>query len=531
MGRVVANEDFLRALLLYDPYDQYHFYLENQSQIESLKQRLEAEFPRLDIRFGLKRDLPWILGTTRFEVFHLSDWVTGYVPLAMLRNRFARHLFPITGPIHSISYARYQAEFLKHLWPGCTGRDAIVVTSRAGREVVEKSFGELRRNYCLPENFAQPVLKHIPLGVPSPPSEGEVALLRAEGRKAMGLAETDVMLLYLGRISHGSKKDMLPLLRTLKRVGENGIDLAGVRLVLAGWVDDEDCSIARLKGFAGALGINLTVVPRPDNKERSRLYASADIFVSLVDNLQETFGITILEAGAFGLPVVASDFDGYRDLVEHGETGYLVPSFGPRQTDICDTLAHFWPDAPFHLLIAQETAVYLPKAAKYIGCLINDAGLRKKMSNAARKRVESAFTWDKIIPQYVEMWEELACAELPDGLDGKTHPARLSYSNVFSAHFSSRLDEKWRLVRTKSGEALYRGKEKPVIYEGIEGLLPVDLLEKVMFWARSPASVAGLSHKLVSEGIEAESADYLLLWALKHDFLELADGPPPEGGF
>ena len=122
MGRVVANEDFLRALLLYDPYDQYHFYLENQSQIESLKQRLEAEFPRLDIRFGLKRDLPWILETTRFEVFHLSDWVTGYVPLAMLRNRFARHLFPITGPIHSISYARYQAEFLKHLWPGCTGR-------------------------------------------------------------------------------------------------------------------------------------------------------------------------------------------------------------------------------------------------------------------------------------------------------------------------------------------------------------------------------------------------------------------------
>ena len=108
---------------------------------------------------------------------------------------------------------------------------------------------------------------------------------------------------------------------------------------------------------------------------------------------------------------------------------------------------------------------------------------------------------------------------------------KLLFFNVFSAHFSSRLDEKWRLVRTKGGEALYRGKEKPVIYEGIEGLLPVDLLEKVMFWARSPASVAGLSHKLVSEGIEAESADYLLLWALKHDFLELADGPPPEGGF
>ena len=530
MGRVVANEDFLRALFLYDPYDQYHFYLENQSQIDSLKQRLEAEFPGLDIRFGLKRDLPWVLGTTRFEVFHLSDWVTGYVPLAMLRNCFAGHIFPITGPIHSISYARYHAEFLKHLWPGCTGRDAIIVTSKAGRAVVEKSFEELRCNYRLPENFAQPALKHIPLGVTAPPSEHEVGRLRAEGRKALELAETEVMLLYLGRISHGSKKDMLPLLRTLKRIEESGTDLARVRLVLAGWVDDDDCAVARLKGFAGALGINLTVVLRPDNEERSRLYASADIFVSLVDNLQETFGITLLEAGAFGLPVVASDFDGYRDLVVHGETGYLVPSFGPRQTDICDTLAHFWPDAPFHLLVAQETAVYLPKAAKYIGRLINDAGLRKKMGDSARRRVESSFTWDKIIPQYVAVWKELARAELPDGLCGKTHPARLSYSNIFSAHFSSLLDAKWRVVWTKSGEALYRGKEKAVIYEGIEGLLPVDLLEKVMFWARSPTSVAELSGKLVSEGLKAESADYLLLWALKHDFLELAEEPPPPEG-
>ena len=81
--------------------------------------------------------------------------------------------------------------------------------------------------------------------------------------------------------------------------------------------------------------------------------------------------------------------------------------------------------------------MYLPKAAKYIGRLINDAGLRKKMGDSARRQVESSFTWDKIIPQYVAVWEELARAELPEGLCGKTHPARLSYSNIFSAHFSS----------------------------------------------------------------------------------------------
>ena len=42
------------------------------------------------------------------------------------------------------------------------------------------------------------------------------------------------------------------------------------------------------------------------------LWAAADVFLSLVDNIQETFGITPLEAMAAGLPVVASDWDGYR---------------------------------------------------------------------------------------------------------------------------------------------------------------------------------------------------------------------------
>ena len=48
--------------------------------------------------------------------------------------------------------------------------------------------------------------------------------------------------------------------------------------------------------------------------------------MSLVDNTQETFGLAVAEAMAAGLPVVASNWNGYRDLVRHGVDGYLVPS-------------------------------------------------------------------------------------------------------------------------------------------------------------------------------------------------------------
>ena len=529
MGRVVANEEFLRALLTHNPYDQYHFYLSSRKQAENLRARLEAEFPELDFRFETRSELPGALKRTRFEVFHLSDWVVGFVPLAALRNRFAKHIFPITGTIHSLSYARYHAEFLNHLWPGCTGRDAIIITSHAGKKVVEQAFDQLRENYRLPENFSQPQLAHIPLGIPFVPNLEDVARWRNEGRKELGLSSDELMLLYLGRINHATKKDMLPLLRMLKRMGSEGVELNNIHLILAGWIDDNDEVESRLRGFAKALGIRLTLRAKPDDKERNRLYASADIFISLVDNLQETFGITLLEAASFGLPTIASDFDGYRDLVVHGKTGYLVPSLGPRETGTCDVLAHAWPDSSFHLLFAQQSAMVVPEAAKYLTRLIGDSGLRLKMGEEGRKRVASMFTWHKLVPQYVDMWSELSQKELPSELSGTRHPAQLSYQKLFSGHFSDQLADQMQLVWSKSGEALYRGKEMPVIYEGIEEIFSLELLGKMMFLARKPVSIGLLAEKLREEGVDGENADYLLLWALKHDFLELAPQAEPAG--
>lgn len=63
--------------------------------------------------------------------------------------------------------------------------------------------------------------------------------------------------------------------------------------------------------------------------EIGSIWAAADIFCSLSDNVQESFGLAIVEAMAAGLPVVASNWDGYRDTVEHGITGILVDSYMP----------------------------------------------------------------------------------------------------------------------------------------------------------------------------------------------------------
>ena len=561
MGRGVANEDFLRALLKFNPYDEYHFYLADEQQVNILKKRLLADFPHLPLHFDIQYNLPAALQKHNYHLFHLSDWLSGYVPLARLRNALSREIFPITGIIHSLSYARYHGQFLQHLWPGCTKRDASVVSSQAGKEVMEAAFSALRQNYCLPASFKQPQLVKIPLGIGEVPEQSRIAAERASLRQELNLAQDSILLLYVGRISHYSKMDFLPLLRALQRAGELGVELGRAHLLLAGWNEPDDKTPNILGQFAKTLGLGFSLVSRPDMQMRSRLYAAADIFVTPSDNLQETFGITILEAGAYGLPVLASNFDGYRDTLVQGETGFMATSIGPRNTDLTDSLAHFWFDNQYHLQLAQQTVVNVPEMACYLSDLMQNKALRLKMGQAGRKRVESLFVWEKIIPQYVKMWEDLRnqpvlpMSPVPLGalgppvspvspvsapsplsplssgppcsndLSGKPHPAQLAYAQLFAGHFELSLNENMRVRWSRAGEALYRGFEAPVFYAGVEKMLPPELqqqlLRGLMFQARKPVSVGELVRHLNGAGRFGEQADFIVLWALKHDFLEL----------
>lgn len=99
------------------------------------------------------------------------------------------------------------------------------------------------------------------------------------------------------------------------------------------------------------------------------VYKKSSIIV--LPSLREGLPKVLLEAGLCGRPVVASDVPGCRDVVVHGQTGYLFP------------------------LNDSE------KFVKYMLDLIDDEKKMKKMGKAGREHVINHFSTDVIIPQIV----------------------------------------------------------------------------------------------------------------------------------
>jgi glycosyltransferase involved in cell wall biosynthesis len=362
--------------------------------------------------------------------------------LARLRRLSGWPRASVLGMIHSLNYSWHIQNLLLLFFSPLYRHDALMCSSTTGRETVVRCLELLNERLSdgsamRPRAMLQTPV--IPLGV-------EVEAFRDAAddglRQSLDLGPGPVVL-YFGRFSAASKGDLLPLILAFRRVAAQHPQAS---LLLAG--DDTHFNMAGLlREFAARVApqARIRVVANPGPEAKRALYATADVFVSPSDSLQETFGITVVEAMAAALPTVVSDWDGYKDLVLDGQTGFRVrttlPDVGERFDDLQGSGAMLAPD-----LLAATTMVDIEQLASSIGTLVGRPDVRRAMGRAALARARALYDWPVVIGQYEALWSELAHEAAANPDTREENADGLGYRQLFGHYASDRLDHR-SLVR------------------------------------------------------------------------------------
>ncbi|WP_430423769.1 glycosyltransferase family 4 protein [Phenylobacterium sp.] len=307
-GKDVANLQLWQALARHGGYERLDVLSAQPADLAELKAALfEDRAPTTEIATALLSqsrapEEAGVLLRGQPELYDLA-W--------MRRRRASDRAYSLVGLIHTLGPPAMRQIIAMtsagpmHPW------DALICTSPSVRDnlaVMFAGWGEHLAERTGGRPPPQPALPVIPLGVDGPAfaALADRPDARARVRATFGLAKDDVLVLWVGRLSYYEKAFPQPMFQAVQQArARTG---AKVVFAMAGWFPSEpDRGHYEAAARAHAPDVDVRFVDGNDRALLGDLWAAGDIFLSLVDNIQETFGITPLEAMAAGLPVVASD--------------------------------------------------------------------------------------------------------------------------------------------------------------------------------------------------------------------------------
>jgi len=242
----------------------------------------------------LRRDVRRIFALHEYDVVHVHEPMSPTLPLVAIEAAPAD--VPVVGTFHASSRRgvayRVGRRFLRRF---AERLDARVAVSHAARRFVSRYLAE---EYHVIPNGVDPNRFHprvAPLELPTP------------GRPT---------LLFVGRFV--PRKGLPVLLGALPRIAA---EVPDVRLLVVGGGPLE----AWYRSLARRTGCEVRFLGELSRSDIPRAYRAADVFVAPSTG-SESFGIVHLEAMASGVPIVASDIEGYREILDPGREALLFPN-------------------------------------------------------------------------------------------------------------------------------------------------------------------------------------------------------------
>jgi phosphatidyl-myo-inositol alpha-mannosyltransferase len=202
------------------------------------------------------------------------------------------------------------------------------------------------------------------------------------------LRDGTLNILFVGRFEE--RKGLIHLLKAYHRLRKRKVD---ARLLVIGAGPKQ----REYRRFVGLRGIrDVEFLGRVSDADKVRYFASADIYCA-PNTGQESFGIVLLEAMAAGVPIVASDIHGFKQVIQRNVQGLLVEPRNPR---------------------ALAAALY---------ALARDPDLRHEMGEAGRARAPE-YSWDRVTERIVDYYYEVRAGAGASRSGAEASPRSVSVS-------------------------------------------------------------------------------------------------------
>jgi phosphatidylinositol alpha-mannosyltransferase len=237
-----------------------------------------------------------ILQEGRYDVLHLHEPLMPMLPLAVLRHHDLVPHAICVGTFHSYR--------------------EVSRTYYYGAPIFRRFFKQLDGHIAVSETARQYHARYFPANYDVIPNGVEVEHFSSDVRPIPEFADGRPNILFVGRLE--KRKGLTHLIDAFATVQQ---ELADARLIVVGAYDELEKIPFALQ--ARRLGLQVHFVGRVSYQDLPCYYRSADVFCAPSTGM-ESFGIVLLEAMAAGVPIVASDIDGYRDVMEDGLQGVLV---------------------------------------------------------------------------------------------------------------------------------------------------------------------------------------------------------------